>query len=371
MKTKMRLKLLVLCTGGALLSGCVAIPCGTETFTKEYPTHIRATDEKPAKTYTPSVSAMPGHDGSVVIGLSGQITYSQPQVQHYTGISVTKRKRIAVGLYTDWAEEIYHPRDALVPVYWPYLGNGKYSNHMFFGEVPVAFTVGSVVNSLTLGVLPLPFVFFQGIFGPFEHGHHYLGKTVAVSADIMGPARQVTKTHDSRDLELLSQFSAEDRERIGAWTYRDDATHRQNTFWFGFTACPRQLLPWPGVSKFCTYVVHEPAEMERTTPAPPAIYKSPCVATGPYGVFLQIPEIGFAQTLMVPRGEKTVRFQLEPSDCGMTSAQAVIRILPPSGGLEEAWNDDSRALLELADGQDFTVVVWLPLPRTGSSAADE
>ncbi len=364
-------RLILACLGSTLLNGCVAIPCGTQTFTKEYPTHIRATDEKPTKTYTPSLSAIPRHDGSVEIGLSGQITYTQSRVQHYTGISVTKQKRIAIGLYTDWAEEIYRPHDALVPVYWPYLGNGRYSNHMFFDEVPAVFTVGSIVNCMTLGVLPLPFVFFQGIFGPFEHGHHYLGKPVSISASFTGPGRQVTKTHDSRDLDLLSQFSAEDRKRIGAWTYRDDATHRQNTFWFGFTACPRQLLPWPGVSKFCTYVVHEPAEMERTTPVPPEIYKSPCVVTGPYGVFLEIPEIGFARTLMVPRGEKTVRFQLEPSESGVRHVQAVIRILPPSGGLEEAWNDDSRALLELAGGQDYTVMVSLPLPRTESSATGE
>ena len=362
---KMRLKLLVSCAGGALLSGCVAIPCGTQTFTTEYPTEIRAADEKPTKEYEASVAATtPGEDGKVGIGLACEITTTQARVQHYNSVSLTKSKRIAIGVFTGWAEEIYHPKDGLEPVFWPYLGNGRYSSDTFGYDLPGAFVGGSCLNALTLGLLPIPFVFLEGIFGPFEQGHHYLGKVVETKTKAIGPkATKTTTTHSSADLELLAKFSAEDRERIGAWTWMDDDKHPQNTFWFGFTTpWPRKNWPWPGASKYCTYVVHDPVELEKTTPVAPTVTRDLKAVTGPYGVFLRIPDVEFTRTLAVPRGETAVEFDLADL-IGKSAGEGYVRFLPPSGGLEEAWDDDARILLEQIQGRDFAVDLGLPLPR--------
>lgn len=359
-------------------SGCVAIPCGTETFTTEYPAEIRATAEKEEKTYEPSVAAMAGEGGSVEIGLFGEVTTRKTMERHYKRVSVTKRKRLAVGLYTDWAETIYHPRDALVPTWLAYVGDGRYLSSDFTSENnrPGSMIAGEVLNACSLGVLPIPFMFLNGLFGPFEHDRHYLGKTVetkqyARSANVT----QINTTHDFRDLDLLEKFPPEDRQRMGAWCWKDNDEHPQNTFWLGFTSCahgdwrwPGTPWPWPGVSKYCTYVVHEPVELERTTSVPPETTVARGGIGGPYGVFLQVPEIGLARTLVVPRGEKTARFTLAPAESGATSAQATVRFLPPPGGLEEACDEDARALLEQVAGQDFPLEVELPLPRIGEGA---
>lgn len=356
-------------------SGCVAIPCGTTTYTTEYPSEIRATAEKAAKTYDPSVAVAPGPDGSVDIGLFGEITTTQPRDQHYGSVSVTKRKRLAVGLWANYAEGIYHPQDALVPVWDVYLGNGTYGNDTVENP-PASVAAGAILNIFSFGAVSAPFMWLHGIFGPFEHDRHYLGKTLETTVERpCGNVTKTTKTHSSRDLDLLGLFPPEDRRRIGAWCWRDNADHPQNTFWFGFTSggcswpfglsCPGYLYPWSVVSKYCTYVVHDPVELERTTSAEPETAVVRGTMTGPYGVFLRIPEIGFARTLAVPRGEKTVRFELPPPERGGPDAQAFVRFLPPSGGLEEAWDDDTRSLLELADGRDFPVVLKLPLPRLG------
>lgn len=359
----------------AVLSGCVAIPCGTQTFTTEYPADIRATDEKPTKTYEPSVAVTPGEDGSVDIGLFGEITTIQPRVQHYNSVSVTKRKRLAIGLWSQFAEGIYHPTDALVPVWDVYLGHGSYGESMHNPPAPVV--AGSLLDLFSLGLLPAPFMVLNGVFGPFEHDRHFLGKALETSVERYGNGVKFNKAHDSKDLDLLGMFPEEDRRRIGAWCWRDNDEHPQNTFWFGFTSygtgwpgglsLPGNLFPWPVVSKYCTYVVHDPVEIERTAPADPERTVVRGTMTGPYGVFLQIPETGFARTLTVPRGMKTARFELSPSENGVPSAQAIVRFLPPSGGMEEAWDDDTRAFLELVDGRDFPVVLELPVPRLGAS----
>lgn len=356
-------ELLAVCACGVLLSGCVAIPCGTETFTTEFPSEIRETEEKPAKSYEPSVAATSGSDGIVDIGLSGKITTTQTRVQHYSSVSLTKRRRLAIGLYTDCAETFYRPKDALVPVYMPYVGNGRYASDTFGYKMPASFSAGLFLNGLSLGVLPMPFTFLQGIFGPFDHNRHFLGKTLETTSKMVGPnATKIEKTHDSRDLELLELFSAEDRQRIGVWTWRDDAEHPQNTFWLGFSS-RFGYWPWPLVFKYCTYVVHDPVKLERTTPAAPDVTTEDRPIPGPYGVYLRIPDVEFTRTLVVPRGETAVRFDLGEAVRGNSDGQAYVRFLPPSGGLEEAWDDDARALLESVQGKDFSVDLQLPLPR--------
>lgn len=376
MSVKKTLEVVALCVCGAALGGCVAIPCGTETFTTEYPSEIRAAKEKPMKAYEPSVAVTPGPDGSVDIGLFAEITTTQPRTQHYNSVSITKRKHLAIGLWSHFAEGIYHPEDALVPVWDEYRGQGSYGDSM--GNPPAPVVAGSLLDLFSLGLLPAPFMVLHGVFGPFEHDRHFLGRTLETTVERPNAnVLQTTRTHSSRDLDLLGMFPPEDRRRIGAWCWRDDDEHPQNTFWFGFTSygtgwpgglsLPGNLFPWPVVSKYCTYVVHDSVEIERTAPADPERTVVRGAMTGPYGVFLQIPETGFARTLTVPRGMKTARFELSPSENGVPSAQAIVRFLPPSGGMEEAWDDDTRAFLELVDGRDFPVVLELPVPRLGAS----
>ncbi|MBR0504578.1 MAG: hypothetical protein IJJ84_04165, partial [Kiritimatiellae bacterium] len=51
-------------------------------------------------------------------------------------------------------------------------------------------------------------------------------------------------------------------------------------------------------------------------------------AKGPYGVFLQIPDVGFAQTVDIPRGETLARFDLTEVANGQDDPQGFVRFLP-------------------------------------------
>lgn len=360
--------LLAVCACGAVLGGCVAIPCGSRTFTTEYPSEIRATDEKPSKTYEPSVAATPGEDGIVEIGLSGEITTTQPRVQHYEKVSVVKGRWIAFGIYPDGALEVFRPKGSLEQTRWTYVGNGRYSSK---GADPYdknnpngrefGWNCGMGLTSATLGVLGTPFALLWGIFGPFDHDWHYLGPTLEREPGAGG----TTYIRDSRPIDLLLKFSPEEREKIGAWTWHENDQHPQNTFWHGFT-----MMQWAGVSKFCNYLVQDPVESERTTPVAPKTERRHLPAKGPYGVFLQIPDVGFAQTVDIPRGETLARFDLTEVANGQDDPQGFVRFLPPSGGLEEAWDDDVRGLLEMVQGNDFPVSIPLPLPRLGQGRTE-
>lgn len=342
-------------------SGCVAIPVGKQEFATEFATDVRAAPVPPSKEYAPSVSVVSDGNGRVGIAVEAKITSIQPQVRHYSSVSVTKRKMLAVGLWARGAPAFFQPKDGMKPVSWGlvYAGNGTYSDYKGTQEGR-AYVWGDAVRTLTLGVLPLPFVFFAGLFGPYEHDWHYTGKQLHTSAPY-GGREVVTHAFDSRDLDLLEKFSPSERRRIGAWTWRDNAEHPHNTFWNGF-ALP-SFWPLPGCWKYCTYVVHEPVEVERTTAEAPIRSESTHVLRGPYRVFLQIPEVGFARTLAVPRGEERALFNLQSAATGRRGAKGSVRILPPSGGAEEAWNDDVRAVLELMAGRDYPVTLDLPLPR--------
>lgn len=366
---KMAMKLLAICACVAAVGGCVAIPVGKQEFSTEFATDVREAPVPPSKEYAPSVSVVPAADGRIGIGVVAKITSIQPQVRHYSRVSVTKRKMLAVGLWARSAPVFFQPKDAMKPVSlgMVYAGNGRYSDYKGTKDGG-AYVWGDVARTLTLGVLPLPFVFFAGIFGPYEHDWHYTGKTLHTSAPYGGRGL-VTQTFDSRDLDLLEKFSPSDRRRIGAWTWRDNAEHPHNTFWNGFSL--PSFWPLPGCWKYCTYVVHEPVEAERTTPEAPRQSESRHVLRGPYRVFLHIPEADFARTLAVPRGENRALFNLHSAATGQRGAKGSVRILPPSGGLEEAWDDDARAVLELMAGRDFPVTVDLPLPRLSGGGQGE
>lgn len=360
-----RLLLCVLLLAACLLtlSGCVAFPVGHEEFTTEYATVIRPTSAPPTKEYAPSVAATSTSEGKVNIGLVGKITTRQPQAQHYESVSLTKRKIIAVGLWPDQAEFVctyVRPKDALVPMDMPYVGDGEYSFDKPSSVGRGDYEGGLLLNQLTLTLLAAPLQFCVGLFGPFEHEWHYLGKTLETNEfyDKQNGTLHRNRTHDSRDIDLLSKFPEADRQRIGAWTWKDNDKHPQNSFWHGLTSVT--LVPWPGIFKYCTYVVHEPVELERTTPVEPKTSVSRKAIPGPYGVFLQIPDLKFAQTLTVPRGETTVPFDLQMAWSAASTRQVYVRFLPPSGGLEEAWDDDARALLELVSGHDFLIVFKSP-----------
>lgn len=361
MNMKKARPLLMLCACGAVLSGCVAIPCGKQTFTTEYPADIRATDEKPAKEYEPFVFVETAQGRGVDIGLVGDITETQQRVQHYQSVSLDKKRWIAFGVFPDGAEFICRPKGALEQIRDTYIGNGRYSMK---GDDPddtenrhgkeFGWNFGWVLCSGSAGLLGTPFALIWGIFGPFEHDWHYVGPILEQKPQPGG----MVYIRDSRPIDLLLKFSPEDRDRIGAWTWHEDNIHPQNTFWHAFT-----ILQWAGISKFCTYVVRDPVETDRTTPVEPGVSRLRLAAQGPYGVFLQIPELGYAEMQEIPRGESCARFDLGAVANGQESARGLVRFLPPSGGMEEARDEDVRAMLELLQGQDLPVTVELPPPR--------
>lgn len=360
MKTTIRW--LAVCACGVAMGGCVAIPCGTQTFTTEYPTDIRMTDEKPTKKYKPFVAAKTVQARGVEVGLAGAVAVTQPREQCHERVSLVKKKYLSFGLTPNFGTIWTHDKNGFSRVDFPYRGNGIYSSWSL--ENPPAekphgsisaweFGVGNTRNKAfakaLLGWLYTPFSILFGAFGPFDSDRHVTGRFLSVENN--------HRKHLARDVELLLKFPPADRKRIGAWTYHEDAEHPHNTFRNGFDG-----FSWFGFYKWSQYAMQDPVPLPGT-PAPPMVFTNRVQAKGPYGVFLQIPEVGFAKTVEIPRGETRAYFDLRGVASGQETTHATIRFLPPSGGFAEAWDDDVRAMLKLVAGKDLPLVVELPPPR--------
>ncbi len=361
MKTKKSAaRLAVLAVLAGVESGCVAIPCGTQTFTTEYREGTRAVGE-PERTWTAKAEVTKGAGvrGQVEVGLSGEVTETQAQEQEWKKLTLTKRRRLAIGLCPEEAEKVYRPKEALVPQTQPYLGNGTYGTPSengaeFYGW---AWPAGHCLNWAPIGIVATPFTFVVSLFEPFEHNRHFTGPVLETKNWTVGNVNHSKVIRDGRPLELLWKFPAEDRKRIGAWTWKENDEHPQNTFWNGFR------FQWVGVYKYCTYVVHEPEDSERGGEAEAKVTKERRRCRGPYRAFLEIPELGYAKTAEVGRGEERARFDLSGAADGRARAEGRLRYLPPLGGEEQMWDDDARAMLEAARGRSWRVTLELPPPR--------
>ena len=364
---KTPLQLLLPALAAALLgAGCIAIPCGTEKYSTEYPAEIRPTSEPPIKSYKAEPAIASGDENrlSVAIGIKGEISTQQPMVQTYKGVEVVKKKRFAIGLFPEFAPTSYQPDGSLTPVDvgMYYTGNGKYSTNNYGTKEPCgAMDAGKFLS--VMGLLSTPFSLLAGIFGPFEHDYHFLGGTLAKSQSARaGNSIQSSKTYDSDDIDLLRKFPMSDREKIGAWTYHENATHPQNTFWRGFD------IQWFGVYKYCNYFVNDLGTVEKTSPADPKVSTSQQTIAGPYSVVLSLPELGYSQTYDVDDSGTDAKFGLVDIANGDAFANGTVRFLPPPGGLAAVPNDDDRAILELAMERDWPVTVALPAPRLANIA---
>lgn len=355
----------------AALCGCVAIPMGTTTFRTEYPGEVRAAGTAPEKAYEAQAEVADGAGGrgTADVGLSGEVTITQEQERPWSAVTLTKRKMFAIGLAPEAAETFYRPKEALCLQTQPYLGNGTYGTPTKeTGDIEGGYVFGYILNVVPVGIVSTPFTFLVELFGPFEHDRHFTGPILETKYTLKGNVRNTQVIRDGRPIELLWKFPAADRKRIGAWTWKENGEHPQNTFWNGFR------FQWVGVHKYCTYVVHEPEDAERRDAVSPKVTKERRVCRGPYRVFLEIPELGYAKTLEVPRGEERVRFDFSDAADGRPRAAGRLRFLPPQGGFSEMWDDDSRALLAAVQGREHPATLELPPPRlraagTGGGAA--
>ena len=360
MKHPFAILLPALAAAGILGSGCIAIPMGTETFTTEYPAEIRPTAEPPTKTYKVEPVVAPGDESnrSVAIGIKGSIITQQPMIQTFKGVEVVKKKRLAIGIAPMMAKDMYHPEGALTPVSTSmyYAGNGRYSSsNMGITEPCGEMDGGRVLSSLTLGILPTPFGLMAGLFGPYEHDYHFLGGTVENHSSQLGVNTiHKSTTYNSGDIDLLLKFPMSDRKRIGAWTYHENATHPHNTFWNGFQA------QWFGVFKYCNYFVKDMGWIQKTMAAPPAVNTEERVVPGPYSVVLSLPDIGFLDTVQVPAGAQSARFELPKSHNGQAFANGTVRFLPSPDDPDAIRDEAVHSLLDRAAECEWSVMVSLP-----------
>ena len=307
MKTPLQLLLPVLAAAAAVLgSGCVAIPMGTEMFTTEYPSEIRATADPPTKTYEASVSAASGDEDNrtVMLGLMGEITIEQPQEQHYEQGGIEKRKYLAFGFFPN-AGSFWNnpPTNILHQQSLPYQGNGVYST-MQLKNPPKEKPNGSLwwwnagadsENQVFFGIFNTPFSLLFGAFMPYERDRHYFGRYLSCEWKTNSNGNQyLNSTYREEDIELLLRFSQTDREKIGAWTYHEDAEHPHNTF---ANAFDRSALF--GFYKWCYYVVHDPQETSKTTRADPKITEISKSVPGPYFMQISLPTLGYDETAEV------------------------------------------------------------------------
>lgn len=310
-----------------LCAGCVSFPVGSETFTTEYSTDVRAAWDLPEKSYEPEPAVTPAdaQDGSVAIGLAGVVTSVQPQVLHHEKVSLEKCKRLAFGIFPGEAESIYRPRNSLVPLAgWTHTGGGHYqSNSNDEAAKMMLFGILMLPNSL----LCVPF------FGKYECStHHWM-------------LAQDGKTR------LLAKFSAEDRERIGAWTWQDEKAHPQREI---ASSCSH--AGFFGFHKYCTYVIGDPEKLE-PTPVEPKVSQTRRRVSGPYTVTLRLPSLGYVETIAVEEGRKEAVFNLAAVANGESSVEGTVRFAPAAEGPEAIRNAEDRALLEAAADREWAVSV--------------
>lgn len=363
---KLQMSLLCVVPLVGLAFGCVAIPVGKETYTAEFRGDIRAAVEGAAKTREPFVAhgTVPGETFS--IGLTGKITTSQPQVQHYKQVTVAKQKVIGVGICPQMAPGFFHPKRALDRTTSYYKGsNADYSDNAA-GPGSGVMSFGRFLNGITLGTASMPFTLLYGIFGPFEQDWHYLGEVVQTNYAYAGRTTYITRIRDYGKIDLLAHFSPADRKKMGLWTWKDNAEHPQNTFWHGFSSCSLA-----GICKYCDYVIRDPVETEKTTPAPPRITTQTREVKGPYAVTLDLPEIGYRDTVDVAPGETMAAFpamSILALANGRTDVDGRVLFRPPPGGWDEIGNEDDRALLKAAMGRTWDVHFTLPAPASKKPA---
>ena len=312
-------------------TGCISFPMGEETYTAEFPSDIRPTARMLPKSYKVSTVVGEGDEfhRTATIELAGQITSGLPHVQHYKSVTVEKRKKLAFGLFPGTAEVFFNtPGEKRL---WSIFGlrywdsttyqaiGGRADFAGFFFYTPVA-------------------LLYEPFFGTWEcHSHHWAGKNV----------------------QYLQKFSPEEREKIGAFTRADQDAHPQAWIRSGFTHSA--LI---GFHRYCDYEVHDPVESTKTTPAPSKTVTTDRKVAGPYSVQLELPSIGFSQTVAVPLGQTMASFDLpSPPAGGLPFANGSVRFLPPPGGLEAVRNEDDRALLKQAIQREWPVAIALPASR--------
>ena len=361
--------------------GCIAIPMGKETFTTEYLADIHPTADPPGKIYepVPAVRSDGENKFSVLIGLEGRIVVEQPQEQNYERGSIEKRKYLSFGFLPHqgslWNRP---PANVLCQQGLPYQGDGIYST-MPLKKPPKAKPHGSFYawnagvdsgSRFLLGLLNTPISLLFGGFMPYEHGRHYYGRFLSRERKYSDSGIGYTSsTYRSEDIELLMKFSVEEREKIGAWTYREDAAHPHNTFANSFDRA--SLF---GFYKWCYYVVHDPQPTEKTVHADAKSSTISKTITGPFSVQLSLPDLEYYQTVEVESGATAANFRLTDAANGASFANGTVRFLPPPGGLSAVRNEDDRAMLELAMEREWPVKVELPAPRivsTGETSAKD
>lgn len=343
------------------LCGCLAIPVGKETYTAEFRGGVRATAEAATKTHEPFVTQGTVSEEAFRIGLAGKVTTSQPQVQQYKKVTVAKQKVIGVGVCPQMAPDFFHPKRALDRTTSFYKGsNGDYSDEPG-GPGKRAMAFGKFLNGITLGTASAPFNLLYGIFGPFEQDWHYLGEVVQTNYSYAYRTTYITRIRDYGKIDLLDHFSPAERKKMGLWTWKDDATHPQNTFWHGFSACSLA-----GICKYCNYVIRDPEDSEKTTPASPRVTTQTREVKGPYAVTLALPDIQYRDTVDVAPGETVAAFSKSAILAlanGRTNVAGSVRFRPPPGGWDEMENEDDRVLMEKAAGKDWPISFRLPAPQ--------
>lgn len=360
MKTPLQLLLPALAAAAAVLgSGCIAIPCGTETFTTEYPTDIRATSDAPTIVCQDcEVRAQASDEShlSTSFMLSGTLAVEQPQEQHYATVTVEKQKKMAFGLFPGNAESCLRSGDALQPMLgWEYEGNGNYSTAVAVprGTDPSSVHAPSdpalMLNAL--GFLNVPYsLLYVPFFGGYGcDSHHW---------------RDGDGSFDKTN--LIGFFSEEEREQIEAWTWKDADRHKQARNW-----SLQSHSSWIGFHKYCSYVVRGGGWSEKKTPVLAKKSVEKHILLGPYSATLEFPSLGFAQTVEVEDGRTSADFSLADAANGEPFVNGTIRFDPPAAGYAAVHDAKSRSILEMSRGQKFPVTVDLPAPRLANNAAGE
>jgi hypothetical protein len=157
----------------------------------------------------------------------------------------------------------------------------------------------------------------------------------------------------------LQKFSPEERNKIGVWTSNEADAHPQSSF----RSMTTHMVVF-GFHRYCDYEIHDPVELEKVTPVSSKRITIDRRVGGPYSVRLELPAIGFSQTVDVDSGQTVALFR-PPSATkdGLSFANGSIRFIPPPGGLDAVRNEDDRALLKLAIQRDWPVAIALPSSR--------
>ncbi len=287
---------LVLCAG----SGCVAFNVGKpEFFSKTV--SVCETPETPTRSAAVSTVAVADQrDRELVVSLSASVRDEYDRLRHDETVTVTVRRRMAVGLFPGMAESLLMPPGALKSMAFEFNTDGtrlwddKHGWKGVWNDIAGFARIGIP----SLGLAPLVFSVDTLFFEPFASyscvSHPWMEEDWRYGSE---PNRS-----EPPNVRALSLLTWEERKRIGVFP-RWNHSFRNYIDFMGHFALV-------GVRKYQAVSVAGPLKGPATVDGTDVKTRNGVLVPGPFVAVLSIPGLEYSDSVLVPAGTDKATFRL-------------------------------------------------------------